>query len=55
MYGKGLGLTNAATGIALLTPRHNHVLFILGATLLVCGVAILATSVVLSRNSTASE
>jgi hypothetical protein len=49
MYGKGLGVTNVATGISLLTPRHNHVLFAIGATLLLSGIAILAISFMLSR------
>lgn len=49
MYGKGLGVTNVATGISLLTPRHNHVLFAIGATLLLSGIAILVVSFALGR------
>jgi len=49
MYGKGLGVTNVATGISLLTPRHNHVLFAIGATLLLSGIVILAVSFALGR------
>ncbi len=55
MYGKGFGVANAATGISLLTPRHNHVLFIIGAVLLVSGLAIMAVSFVLSRKQAAHE
>jgi len=49
MYGKGLGVTNVATGISLLTPHHNRVLFVIGASLLLSGIAIFAISFVLSR------
>jgi hypothetical protein len=53
MYGKGLGIANAATGISLLTPRHNHVLFMVGAALLLSGIAIFAVSFVLNHKSAA--
>ncbi len=55
MYGKGLGVANVATGISLLTPSHNHVLFVIGATLLASGVAIFAISFVLGRKSAAAN
>ncbi len=49
MYGKGLGTVNVATGISLLTPQHDHVLFLIGATLLVSGLVILTASFVAGR------
>lgn len=55
MYGKELGVTNAATGISLLTPRHNHVLFAIGLVLLGSGLVILAISVLLSRRQSATK
>jgi len=50
MYAKGLGTVNVATGISLLTPQHDHVLFLIGATLLVSGLAVLAASFVTARH-----
>jgi hypothetical protein len=55
MYGKGLGAANAATGISLLTPQHNRVLFIVGATLLVSGVVIMAASFIFGRKQTTTK
>lgn len=55
MYGKGLGVTNVATGISLLTPRHNRVLFAIGAALLLSGITILVISFALSRRHSAAK
>ena len=55
MFGKGLGVTNVATGISLLTPRHNHVLFAIGATLLLSGIVILVVSLLLGRKQSAAK
>jgi len=49
MYGKGLGLANAAISVPLLTPRHNHVLFAIGLVFLVSGLALFTASLVLSH------
>ena len=55
MYGKGLGVANAATGITLLTPQHNHVLFVIGAILLLSGAVILTASIIVSRKQSTTE
>lgn len=55
MYGKGFGVANAATGISLLTPGHNRVLFFVGAALLVSGVIIMTVSFLVSRKHAATE
>jgi len=49
MYGKGLGLANTAVSIPLLTPHHNHIMFLMGQVMLVGGLAVFTASVVLSR------
>ena len=56
MYGKGLGVVNAATGISLLPETGNSKpLFILAATLIVSGVVIFVAATVLGRKSRSSE
>jgi hypothetical protein len=52
MYGKGLGLGNTATGIAVLpSTGSNRALFVVAMSLLVCGVAIFVASVVMARKA----
>jgi LPXTG-motif cell wall-anchored protein len=52
MYGKGLGVANTATGIALLpNTGDNRVLFAIALGLLVAGIAIFAISTVLARKN----
>jgi hypothetical protein len=55
MYGKGFGVANTATGITLLTPQHNRVLFVIGAGLLVSGLIIMAVSFAVARKHAAAE
>lgn len=55
MYGKGLGVANVATGVSLLTPQHNRVLFVVGATLLVTGLAIMTISFLADRRHDTAE
>lgn len=56
MYGKGLGVVNAATGISLLPDTGNsRTLFVVAASLIVSGVAIFVAATVLGRKSRQSE
>lgn len=56
MYGKGLGVVNAATGVALLpNTGDSRPLFVVASLLLVSGIAILVASVVVARRSSHSE
>lgn len=53
MYGKPLGVVNAATGISLLpNTGNNHLLFALALGLLVSGAIVFVASLVLSRKGT---
>jgi hypothetical protein len=55
MYGKVLGIANVATGISLLPDTgNNRPLFIVAASLLVCGAAIFVIATVLAHKK-ASE
>ena len=50
MYGKGVGIVNAATGVALLPDTgNNRALFVLAGSLIVSGVAIFVIAAVLGR------
>lgn len=56
MYGKGAGVVNVATGVSLLPATgSNRTLFIIAASLLVSGVAVLVASTVMARKSRAGE
>ncbi len=55
MYGKGLGLVNAATGISLLPATgDSRPLFVLAASLVVSGIAVFIVATVLARKSRGS-
>lgn len=55
MYGKGAGALNVATGVAILpNTGSNKTMFIIAASLLVLGVAILTVSTVMARKSRAA-
>lgn len=52
MYGKGAGALNVATGVAILpNTGSNRTMFIVAASLLVLGVAILTVSTIMARKS----
>lgn len=52
MYGKPLGVINAATGISLLPETGNsRPLFIVAASLIVSGVVVFVAATVLGRKS----
>jgi len=56
MYGKGLGIVNAATGVSILPDTgSNRTLFIVALVLLVSGIAIFVTATVMTRKSRRSE
>ena len=56
MYGNKLGVVNTATGISLLpNTGNNHLLFAIGAGLLLSGIAILAISFVLNRKNVSAN
>lgn len=56
MYGKGLGVVNAATGISLLPDTgNNHLLFALAIALIASGVFVFVVSTILGRKSRQNE
>ena len=56
MYGKGLGLVNAATGVSLLPETGNsRTLFTVAVTLLATGVVIFAVSFAMGRRAKSAE
>lgn len=56
MYGKGLGVINAATGISLLPDTGNSKpLFVVAACLIISGVAVFVAATVLGRKSRQNE
>lgn len=56
MYGKGAGALNIATGVSLLPETgSNRTLFVVAASLLASGIAILVVATVLARKNRHSE
>jgi len=56
MYGKPLGVLNAATGVALLPETgNNNLLLTVAATLLTSGIVIFAVSFVMGRRAKSVE
>jgi len=56
MYGKSLGVVNAATGISLLPDTgNNHVLFALAIGLVASGVLVFVVSTILGRKTRQNE
>lgn len=56
MYGKGLGVVNAATGVSLLPDTgSNHTLFVIAISLMASGVVVFAGSTLLGLRNRRSE